>query len=189
MKIFEYELESGILESKVRWAIKALTNRKAPGHDGIPIEYYKALKEDGIELLTTLCRQMWETRQWPLGWKKELLKLPHDRSNLACQQNNVKDYTTKTTTIYRTRNARYTSRLPHRKRKMWSNCQHTMDNAKSLRISKRILFTLHRLQQSFRLRESRKTLECIQRNGSADTFNPPYKELVYQSTNIGENRI
>ena len=41
VKILEYELEPGILESKVRWAMEALANSKAPGHDGIPIECFK----------------------------------------------------------------------------------------------------------------------------------------------------
>ena len=125
----DYELEPDILESEVRWAIQTLANGKTPGQDEIPIELIKELKEDSIKVLTTLCRQIWKTRQWPSEWKKiyihpdteewkcqRLLQLPHNRPNFSCQQNNVEDYTTTTSTFSRTRITRYTSRFPQRKR-------------------------------------------------------------------------
>ena len=61
----DYELEPDILESEVRWAIQTLANGKTPGQDEIPIELIKELKEDSIKVLTTLCRQIWKTKQWP----------------------------------------------------------------------------------------------------------------------------
>ena len=42
----EHELKPGILESEVRWAIEALANGKAAGHDGLSIELLKVLKQD-----------------------------------------------------------------------------------------------------------------------------------------------
>ena len=70
--IREEEAEPGILESEVRWAIQALANGKAPGEDEIPIECFKVLKEDAIKVLTALCQQIWNTRQWPEDWKKSI---------------------------------------------------------------------------------------------------------------------
>ena len=53
--------------------MNALANGKAPGHNGIPIEYFKALKEDETKVLTTVCRQIWETQRWPLDRKRSVL--------------------------------------------------------------------------------------------------------------------
>ncbi|CAF1422144.1 unnamed protein product, partial [Rotaria sp. Silwood1] len=49
MELAEYELEPDILESEVKLAMETLANGKAPGHDDIPIECFKIIKEDGIK--------------------------------------------------------------------------------------------------------------------------------------------
>ena len=46
LELDDYELEPDILESEVKFAMETLANGKAPGHDGIPIEYFKTVKED-----------------------------------------------------------------------------------------------------------------------------------------------
>jgi hypothetical protein len=40
--------------------METLANGKAPGHDGIPIECFKTIKEDAVKILTKLCQQI----QW-----------------------------------------------------------------------------------------------------------------------------
>ena len=42
-------LEPDILECKVKWALGSITANKASGRDGIPIELYQFLKDDGCE--------------------------------------------------------------------------------------------------------------------------------------------
>ena len=42
-------LEPDILECKVKWALGSITANKASGRDGIPIELYQFLKDDGYE--------------------------------------------------------------------------------------------------------------------------------------------
>ena len=81
----DYESEPDILESEVRWAIKTLANGKTPGQDEIPIELIKELKEDSIKVLTTLCRQIWKTRQWPSDWKKSIfIPIPKNGNAKDC---------------------------------------------------------------------------------------------------------
>ncbi|CAF3287483.1 unnamed protein product [Rotaria socialis] len=81
----EYELEPDIPESEVRWAMQALINGKAPGQDEIPIELFKVLKEGSIKVLTTLCRQIWKTKQWPSDWKKSIfIMIPKNRNVKDC---------------------------------------------------------------------------------------------------------
>ncbi|CAF4636330.1 unnamed protein product, partial [Didymodactylos carnosus] len=67
-----YEPEPDILENEVTFAMETLANGKAPGHDGIPIECFKTIKEDTVKALTKLCQQIWKTNKWPQDWKTSI---------------------------------------------------------------------------------------------------------------------
>ena len=43
---------------------------KASGCDGIPVELFHILKDDGVKVLHSLCQQIWKTQQWPQDWKR-----------------------------------------------------------------------------------------------------------------------
>ena len=58
-------LESDILECEVKWAIGSITMNKANGDNGIPVELFKILKGDAVEVLHSICQQIWKTQQWP----------------------------------------------------------------------------------------------------------------------------
>ena len=57
--------ELDILECKVKWALGSTAVNKASGYDGIPAELFKTLKDDAINVLHSLCQQIWKTQQWP----------------------------------------------------------------------------------------------------------------------------
>ena len=61
-------LEPDILECEVKWALSITTN-KAGGGDGILSGLFKILKDDAIEVLHSICQQIWKTQQWPQDWK------------------------------------------------------------------------------------------------------------------------
>ena len=42
---------------------------KAGGGDGIPVELFQILKDDAVEVLHSICQQIWKTQQWPQDWK------------------------------------------------------------------------------------------------------------------------
>ena len=42
---------------------------KASGGDGIPVEQFQILKDDGVKVLHSVCPQIWKTQQWPQDWK------------------------------------------------------------------------------------------------------------------------
>ena len=65
-------LEPDILECGVRWALESITTNKASGGDGIPVELFQILKEDAVELLHSICLQIWKTQQWPQDWKRSV---------------------------------------------------------------------------------------------------------------------
>ena len=45
---------------------------KASGGDGIPVEQFQILKDDGVKVLHSVCQQIWKTQQWPQDWKKSV---------------------------------------------------------------------------------------------------------------------
>ena len=53
------------LECEVKWALGSITMNKANGSDGIPNELFRILKDDFVQMLHSLCQQIWKTQQWP----------------------------------------------------------------------------------------------------------------------------
>ena len=58
-------LEPDILECEVKWALGSITINKASGGDRIPVELFQILKDDSVEVLHSICQQIWKTWQWP----------------------------------------------------------------------------------------------------------------------------
>ena len=52
------QLEPGILECKVKWALGRITMNKASGGDGIPVEFFQILKDDVVKILHSICQQI-----------------------------------------------------------------------------------------------------------------------------------
>ena len=65
-------LEQDILESEVRWALGSITTNKAGRGDGSQVELYQILKDDAVEVLHSICQQIWKTQQWPQDWKRSI---------------------------------------------------------------------------------------------------------------------
>ena len=49
-------LESDILEYKVKWALGSITVNKTRGGDGIPVELFQILKDDVVKVLHSICQ-------------------------------------------------------------------------------------------------------------------------------------
>ena len=45
---------------------------KTSGGDGIPVELFQILKDDAVNVLQSICQQIWKTQQWPQDWKKSV---------------------------------------------------------------------------------------------------------------------
>ena len=65
-------LEPDILECEVKWALGSITENKASGDDGIPVELFQILKDDDVKVLHSLCQQIWKTQQWPQDWERSV---------------------------------------------------------------------------------------------------------------------
>ena len=66
------DLEPDILECEVKWALESITTNKTSGSDGIPVELSQILKDDAVEVLQSICQQIWKTQQWPQDWKRSV---------------------------------------------------------------------------------------------------------------------
>ena len=73
-------LELDILECKLKWALESTSKNKASGGGGIPVELFQILKDDAVEVLHSICRQIWKTQQWPQDWKVSFHSSPKECS-------------------------------------------------------------------------------------------------------------
>ena len=55
-------LEPDILACEVKWALGSTTTNKASEGDGIPVELFQILKDDGVKVLHSICQQIWKTQ-------------------------------------------------------------------------------------------------------------------------------
>ena len=53
-------LEPDILECKAKWALVSIATNKASGDDGIPVELFQILKDDAVQVLHSVCKQIWK---------------------------------------------------------------------------------------------------------------------------------
>ena len=65
-------LEPNILKWKVKWTLGNITMKKPSGGDGIPVELFQILKDDAVNMLPSICQQIWTTHQWPQNWKRSV---------------------------------------------------------------------------------------------------------------------
>ena len=45
---------------------------KANGSDGIPVELFQIMEDDAVNVLHSICQQIWKTQQWPQDWKRSV---------------------------------------------------------------------------------------------------------------------
>ena len=55
--------EPDFLECEVKWALESITTNKASGGDGVPVELFQILKDDAVNVLHSICQQIWKTQQ------------------------------------------------------------------------------------------------------------------------------
>src|SRR5574342_304155 len=63
------DLEPGILECEVKWALESITMKKASGGNGIPVELFQILEDDAVKVLHSICQQIWKTQR---DWKRSV---------------------------------------------------------------------------------------------------------------------
>ena len=80
-------LDPDILECEVKGALGSITLNKASGGDGIPVELFQILEDGAVQLLHSICQQIWKTQQWPLDWKRSVF-IPVPKKGKAKERSN-----------------------------------------------------------------------------------------------------
>ena len=50
----------------------SISTNNVSGGDGIPAELFQILKDDVVDVLLSICQQIWKTQQWPQDWKRSV---------------------------------------------------------------------------------------------------------------------
>ena len=58
---------------------------RASGGDGIPAELFQILKDDAVQVLPSICQQIWKTHQWPQDWERSVfIRIPKKGNAKEC---------------------------------------------------------------------------------------------------------
>ena len=83
--IIEGDEGPAFMTEEVKYAMKRMKNRKAPGIDEIKIEQLKALDDEGIRILTDICNEVYTTGYLPHDLKHSIfVKLPKKSNAIDC---------------------------------------------------------------------------------------------------------
>ena len=63
-------LEPDNQECEVKWALGSITMNKARRGDGIPVKLFQILKDDAVQVLHSICQQIWKTQAVATGLEK-----------------------------------------------------------------------------------------------------------------------
>ena len=78
-------LEPDILEYKVEQALENITTKKASGGDGISVQLFQIPKDDAVEVLHSMCQQIWKIQQCPQDWKRSVfIPIPKNGNAKEC---------------------------------------------------------------------------------------------------------
>ena len=59
--------------------------KKASGGDETPVELFQILKDDAVEVLHSICQQIWKTHQWPQDWERSVfIRIPKKGNAKEC---------------------------------------------------------------------------------------------------------
>ena len=163
-------LEPDILECEDKWALGSITTNKASGGDGIPVELFQILKDDAVNVLYSICQQIWKTQQWPQDWKRSVfIPIPKMGNAKECSNNCTIELISHASKVIiktlQTRLQQYVNwelsdvqvgfRTGSYQR---SNCQHPLDHLEKKRIPEKHLLLLYWLCQSLCLCGSQQTM-------------------------------
>ena len=73
------------MNCEVKWTLRSTAVNKASGCDEISAELFESLKEDAIEVLHSLCQQIWKTQEWPQNRNRSaLIPVPKKGGTKGC---------------------------------------------------------------------------------------------------------
>ena len=124
---------------------------KAREGDGIPAQLFQVLKDNAVNVLHSICQQIWKTQSWPQDWKRSVF-IPIPKKGNAKECSNycitvlishaskvmLKILQAKLQQYMNQELADVQSQIQKRQRNQGSNCQHLLDYRKNKEIPKNI---------------------------------------------------
>ena len=87
-------LEPDILKCEVKWALGSITMNKPSGGDVTPAKLFQILKDVAVNVLHSICQQIWKTQQWPQDWEKSVfIPIPKKGNAKECSNYCIFDLT------------------------------------------------------------------------------------------------
>ena len=63
---------------------------KVSGGNGIPAELFQMSKDDAVQVLHSICQQIWKTQQWPQAWKRSVyIPIPKKGNPKECSNYHI----------------------------------------------------------------------------------------------------
>ena len=169
---------------------------KASEGDGIPVELFQIIKDDAVEVLHSMCQQIWKTQQWPQDWKRSIfipiLKKGNAKNFQTTAQlcsfhmleSNAQNPSSQASAVCKLRTSRCTRWVQKRQRNQRSNCQHLLDHVESRGIPEKHLLML-------------KVFDCVDHNKLENSqkdgnTRPPYlspEKAVCRSRSNSQNLV
>ena len=97
-------LTQDISRNEIKVAISRMKNGKSTGMDGIPVEVWNCLGEEGIDMLWDLMKGIYEQEKIPTEWRDSVIipiykerhtglrKLPRDKADVTFYEDLGKDH-------------------------------------------------------------------------------------------------
>ena len=86
------------------------------GGNGIPVELFQILKDGAVEVLHSICQQIWKTQQWPQDWERSVF-IPIPNKGNAKERSNYR------TTVLISRARKVTLKIPQARLQHYVNCE------------------------------------------------------------------
>ena len=97
-----------------------------------------------------------------------MFNLPHNCTHLTCQQSNVQNSPSQTSTVHELRTSRCSSWIQKRQGNQRSNCQHLLDHRVNQRIPENIYFCFTNYTKAFGCVDHNKLWKILQEMGIPD---------------------
>ena len=79
------QLEPDILECEVNRDLGRILLNKTSGGYGILAEPFQILKDDAVNVLHSICQQIWKAQQWPQDWERSVfITIPKKANAKEC---------------------------------------------------------------------------------------------------------
>ena len=135
-------------------------------------ELFQILKDDAIQVLCSVCQQIWKTQQWPQDWKRSVfIPIPKKGkvkecsnyhtigAHFTCQCGYVKNSSSYTSAVREGRTFRCKNWVLKRQRNQRSNCQHSLDHRESKETQNNVYFCFIDYTKAFDCGGSQQTVE------------------------------